>query len=211
MRRLVNFGALALGAAALFSATACVSLLPESEPSAIYRLAPSLSETEASEKNVREAILIERPDAPRGLAGNRIATTDEGGQISYIAGAEWISPTPDLVQSLLVDTFDRALEGYTAARSGDGVNTRYVLRTELRQFEAVYDRGGNRAPLARVSLRVRLIDDDDKALIDVTTIEGEARADRNRQGAIVDAFSQAAKSAAAGLADWTGEALEGRE
>lgn len=199
----------ALGAGlALLLAPGCVSLLPEQEPSTIYRLGASVPDRSAGEQAAGEVILIERPAAPRALAGNRIATERGDGQIAYIAGANWISPTPDLVQELVLDTFDSHLADYTAARPVDGVAARYTLRLELRHFEAAYDEGNNRAPLARVSMRARLVDDETHQLLGVTTVTGEARASANRQGAIVQAFSEASREAARELADWSRSTLE---
>jgi len=195
-------GFLAAGLA-LVLAPGCVQLLPEQDPATIYRLAPSLPEADPVAAQRGAVILVERPEAPRALAGDRIAMAREQGQIAYIAGANWISPAPDLIQELILDTFDRQLEGYTAARAVDGVDARYVVRLELRHFEAVYDRGNNRAPLARVGLRARLVDDETHDFVAVTTLRGEARAEAHRQGAIVEAFSEAAREAAQDLADWT--------
>lgn len=202
--------AAALGAGlVLVLAPGCVQLLPESQPSTIYRLSPSVPDMQTSTATSGEVVLIERPEAPRALAGNRIATDRGEGQIAYIAGAQWISPTPDIVQELILDTFDRHLQGYTAARPVDGVSSRYTVRLELRHFEAVYDQGDNRAPEARVVLRARLVDEEDRQLIGVTSVRGQSRADANRQGAIVDAFGTAAQEAATALADWAEQALEG--
>ncbi|TGY88289.1 hypothetical protein E5163_10720 [Marinicauda algicola] len=186
----------------VFGAPACVQLLPEQEPSTIFRLAPSVPEPGSVSAAAGQVILIERPQAPRALAGNRIATERGDGQLAYIAHATWISPAPDLVQELVLDTFDRELEGYAAARPADGVQSRYRLRTELRHFEAVYDQGGNRAPLAEVVLRARLVDEETRELLAVTTVRGEARAGANRQGEIVDAMGEAARAAAGELAAW---------
>lgn len=180
----------------------CVQLLPETEPATIYRLHESVPEAREDSGQIRTVILVPRPDAPRALSGDRIAL-DRGQELGYIAGASWISPAPDMVQSLVLDTFDRALEAYTAARPADGVDSRYTIQLELRHFEAVYDRGNNRAPKARVGIRARLVDDETNSLVGVTTVRGEARAEANRQRAIVNAFSEAANQAANELAGWT--------
>lgn len=204
---LTRSATLLAAASALLAAPGCVQLLPESEPSTIYRLLPSVPDSGPAIAAAGEIILVERPEAPRGLAGSRIATDRGEGQIVYIAGARWISPTPDMVQELVLDTFDRRLPGYTASRPGDGVRSRYVVHLEVRHFEAAYDQGASSAPNARVVLRARLVDEDARELVGVTTVRGEARADRNRQGAIVDAFAEAARQAGNELADWTQRAL----
>lgn len=178
----------------------CISLLPESEPSTLYRLNPTINEAGVTMDG--QTIKVDRPSAPRALSGDRLAIEFQGGQIAYLAGVNWISPAPDLVQSLMIDTIDRSVEGLTASRPDDGVNTGYSIRSELRHFEAVYDNGSGSAPLVKVALRVRVVDESTRELLGVRTVDGTARADSNNQRAIVAAFNIAASEAAAELAAW---------
>ncbi|OAB55934.1 hypothetical protein AY599_13675 [Leptolyngbya valderiana BDU 20041] len=191
---------LAAAAAALIS-TGCVSLLPESEPDTLYRLAGvDLDETVSQSAPV--TVLVDRIAAPRGLAGDRIALL-RGDAIAYMAGAAWISPAPQLVEGAVVDAFYEAAPLIAPARASDGVSARYELDIELRHFEAEYDQGERAAPLVRTALRARLIDRDNRALVGARTVERTARAAANRQGAIIDAFSRSAGDGARELAVWT--------
>lgn len=199
---LMRWGRAAGAGLSLLLLSGCIQLLPESQPANIYRLGHEATPSPGSAE-VGEVILIERPGAPRALAGNRIATVGSDGELAYISGANWISPAPDLLQELLLDTVDRELPGYSAARPGDGVSSRFTLRVDMRHFEAVYDEGQRRAPQARVALRARLVDSETHSMVGVTTVSGSARAGANRQTEIVEAFSGAARSAAAELAQWT--------
>lgn len=179
----------------------CISLLPEQEPSTLYRLSPTLS-NDAPNLEGGHIVQVERPIAARALSGDRLAIEMSGGQLAYMSGANWVSPAPDLVQELIIDTIDLSVEGLTAARPEDGVSTRYEIHTELRHFEAIYDNGTNSAPLIKVAMRVRLIDEHARSLVGVRTVEGRQRADSNRQGAIVAAYNVAATQAASQLAEW---------
>lgn len=194
---------IAAGAALLVSG--CVSLLPESEPDTLYRLAATDLDAPAG-GGAPITVLIDRIDAPRGLAGDRIAIL-RGDAIAYMAGAAWISPAPRLMESAVVDAFYEAAPLLAPARIEDGVTARYELDLEMREFEAVYDRGEGGAPLVRATLRGRLIDRDSRTLVAARSFTHDVRAAENRQRAIVAAFSEAAGRTSRELAGWTEDAV----
>ncbi|MGJ3232667.1 MAG: ABC-type transport auxiliary lipoprotein family protein [Oceanicaulis sp.] len=179
----------------------CVSLLPETEPDTLYRLAGvDIEETVTDAAPI--TVTIDRVGAPRGLAGDRIALL-RGDAIAYMAGAAWISPAPQLVGGAVIDAFYETAPLIAPARAEDGVSARYELDLELRRFEAAYDEGEGAAPLVRTVLRARLIDRDNRTLMGARTVERTVRAGANRQSAIVAAFSTAAGEASRELAGWT--------
>ena len=205
---ILRAGAAALAALAL---SACISVLPESEPRRIYRLEPPAAVAQAAPVESAPVIVVERPLAPRGLASDRIALSMADGRISYMGGASWISPAPDMIHDLVLEVFRAEAPGLAAVRADDGVDDDWRLRTELTRFEAVYDRGEGAAPLVQVTLRARLVDSDDRRLAGARAFTASARAADNRQSAIVDAFGEAARSAAGALTAWTGERIEADE
>jgi cholesterol transport system auxiliary component len=202
------------GLAAAFLA-GCVSLLPEAEPVSVYRLSsPEPHEWPGRDWTIVE---IEAPSAPRGLSGDSIAIIASGQSISYIAGARWISPAPGLLQSLIIDTFNATQPDLAPARPDDGVRGDFELRLDMRQFEAVYDRGQSSAPVVRVRLAARLIAERGRRFVGARVFSAEVRASANRTGAIIDAFDAAASEVSTEIAAWTaataaqaGEAADGR-
>ena len=138
------------------SASACVSLLPEAEPVAVYRLSSPIPR--ASEQLPGVIVEIERPTAPAGLSGDDIAIERSEGHLAYLSGAAWISPAPIALQSLVVDTFHAAENGVEPVYPADAVRSEYELRLDLRSFEAVYDQGESGAPLIRVRIMARLVE-----------------------------------------------------
>ncbi|WP_339748896.1 ABC-type transport auxiliary lipoprotein family protein [uncultured Maricaulis sp.] len=185
------------------SLSACVSLLPESTPSSVYRL--SSPEPSAWTGEGRTIVRIVSPQAPRGLAGDEIAIQMADGHIAYMAAARWIAPAPRIMQNLIVDTFNAAGSRVAPVVPDDGVRAQYELRLDLREFEAVYDQGDGRAPLIRIRLAARLIASDGRQLAGSNVFSGEARASANRAGAIVAAFDQAAGQVSQNLAEWTAD------
>lgn len=190
------------------SASACVSLLPETEPVAVYRL--SSPTPRASENPPGIIVEIERPSAPAGLSGDDIAIERIEGHLAYLSGAAWISPAPTALQSLVVDTFHATGNGVDPVYPADAVRSEYELRLDLRSFEAVYDQGENRAPLIRVRIMARLVEERGREMIGSRVFTVTRRASDNRVTAIVEAFNAASTDLAGDLADWTGTAVRAR-
>lgn len=191
----------ALVAFATLSLSACVSLLPESTPSAVYRL--SSPEPRAWTGDQWTVIEVVSPQAPGGLAGDEIALQMEDRHIAYMAGARWIAPAPRLLQTLIIDTINASDARLAPALPDDGVRADYELRLDLREFEAVYDNGDGNAPLVRVRINARLVASNGRHFVASSDFVGEVRASANRIGAIVAAFDQASTQVSRDLAAWT--------
>ncbi len=187
-------------ALALFAAPGCISVLPETEPDTLYRLATTDLRGTGPDQGAA-TVIVGRFAAPRGLAGDRIAI-QRGEQIAYMAGAAWLSPAPDMLHTAVLDAFHSVAPAVAPAEATDGVRARFALDLQLRHFEAVYDNGDGSAPLTRVGVRARLIDRDTRALIGARTFEVEPRASENRQSAIVSSFSRGSTTVARQLAEW---------
>ena len=185
------------------SVSACVSLLPESEPVSVYRLSAPEPANFAGEDWV--IVEIDTPNAPRGLAGDHIAILHDGVSLAYIQDARWISPAPQLVQALMIDTINAEDRHLAPTRADDGVRADYELRLDLQEFEAVYDRGPDTAPLVRVRLSARLVAEQGRRFAGARVVTVEVRAHANRTTAIVAAFDEAASGASREIADWTAE------
>ena len=190
------------------SASACVSLLPEAEPVAVYRLSSPIPR--ASEQLPGVIVEIERPTAPAGLSGDDIAIERSEGHLAYLSGAAWISPAPIALQSLVVDTFHAAENGVEPVYPADAVRSEYELRLDLRSFEAVYDQGESGAPLIRVRIMARLVEERGREMIGARVFTVTRRASDNRVSAIVEAFNAASTDLAGELSSWTGTAVRAR-
>ena len=185
------------------SVSACVSLLPEVEPSAIYRLS---SPTPASWTSSDGAMIeINIPNAPRGLSSDSIAILTSDRHLAYMGQAKWISPAPRIVQNLIIDSFNAAEGQLVPARPSDGVRAQYELQLDLREFEASYDQGAGSAPMVNVRIAARLVSAETNGFIGTRVFTAQARASADRQQAVVDAFNRAAGDAARNMANWSSE------
>lgn len=195
-----------LGLSLALGLSGCISVLPETKPHQIYRLDPPV---DLGSEGMEEArlVLIERPIAPRALINDKIALAYPDGRIAYAAQSNWVSPIPALIQDRVMDAYAAEIPEIAAVRSEDGVRTRWALRLEVRHFEALFDQGENAAPLVRVMLRARIVDEHERSLVSSRTVEAEVRARSRNVSAIVDAFDSASADVSHTLVTWSRDVL----
>lgn len=192
-------GAIVAGLAAL--CVGCGSLL-ESDlpPSTSYVLAPAPASSTGVTRSEAD-LSIGRPDLSPGLDSERIAVL-KGRQLDYYRGAQWGGRTAEVVQTLLVDSFEdqQLFRSVTAEQSR--VASEYVLDISVRDFQAEYA-SDNDAPTARVTIQGRLIRVVDRQLVDTFGATAQSKASDNRLSAVAAAFEAAAHKVVLELAQKT--------
>jgi len=106
------------------------------------------------------------------------------------------------VQTLLVESFENTERIISVARQGTDLRADYVLKTELREFQAEY-LSGSAAPIIRVRLNGKLIKLPRRVIIASTTIEKRVPAESAEIGAIIVAFDDALGKVMRPLVEWT--------
>ncbi|MFP4614839.1 MAG: ABC-type transport auxiliary lipoprotein family protein [Thiohalorhabdus sp.] len=133
----------------------CLSLPEQEEPPALYRLnAPSPVGQASGEASAGElaVVAVEVPRMAPGLGTDRIALIQDERRIDYFAGARWVRPLPELLQDYFVEGLGKDLPGIQGARAGEVHRADYRLRVAVRDFQAVYAGGVDKAPRVRVTL-----------------------------------------------------------
>lgn len=191
--------------AAAVSLSACISLLPKSEPSQLYRfdgaIAPAAGAPPAPSS--RFGVTTGNGSFLQSAANDRILTVN-GDQIAYIADSRWVSPASVLFNEAMTRAFDANTGAARLMSRGERGRADYFMRVDVTRFEAVYDRRARAAPEIAVTLRVALVRAD-RTLAGSTLIETKVRAGDNRVSAIVAAFDQAVSQALAELIAWTNQ------
>lgn len=203
MKRTANTALLAV----LFTSLAgCVSVLPE--PAAaptIYRLTVPVAgqDMPLEQTNV---VNIEYPLASSMLGGTDIVLSPDTRSLTAAANARWAEPVPSLLRNALID-------GLTMRGNVTGVvpkgSTRvpYRLNTDIRRFEAVFDRGENAGPLAVVQLKLAVTEAKTRKLIGTRTIYAEQRAGAATVSSIVGAQEGATQQAVDEIVQWLNTSL----
>ncbi|MGQ0664550.1 MAG: ABC-type transport auxiliary lipoprotein family protein [Pseudomonadota bacterium] len=187
-----------LGLAAALAA--CDVKLPGSgEPPQLYTLTPK-STYSPELPQVDWQLIVETPVAPAGLNTSRIALQRSPISLDYYARSNWTDLAPLLVQTLLIESFENTGKILAVGRESTALRADYVLKTELREFQAEYD--GGDAPLIRVRLNGKLVQMPTRTIIANHTAERTVRSEKGDMAGIVQAFDDALGKVMKQLVEW---------
>ena len=188
------------GGAALLSACGSLQLIPTPPMQQLYLLRPKIMPPMGSPVAWRLAVAI--PDSTASLNTTRIALSRSATTMDYYANAAWDDRLPLLLQKLLLETFDMSGRIVSVGRDTAGLETDYLLQTEVRNFEAHYDTPDG-APKIMVSLQAKLARLPQREIVGTLNATHEAQASGNNLDSIVLAFDEATAPAVAQIAAWT--------
>jgi cholesterol transport system auxiliary component len=183
--------------------SACVSVLPKSDPVQLYSFAGKVpapspqATTPAKPFDVMKGV----GSFNRAAAGDRILTTD-GAKVAYIAKARWVAPASVLFDQALSRAFDGSAGAARLLSRGQVGRAVYVLRLDVRDFEARYENGPHAPPSVLIRVRASLTDSD-RAVVGDKMFEVRTPAGDNRISAIAEAFDKAVSQVMGELVAWT--------
>jgi cholesterol transport system auxiliary component len=188
----------------LLASAGCGSLLETDLPaSTSYVLAPApASSTGIARSDVD--LSIGRPDLAPGLDSERIAVL-KGRQLDYYRGAQWGGRMTEVVQTLLVDSFEDQQLFRSVTSEQSRVPGEYVLDVSVRDFQVEY--AGSEAPTAHVTILGRLIRVTDRQLVETFAATAQSKASDNRLSDVAAAFETAAHKVVLELAQKTAAAV----
>src|SRR5258707_3388622 len=167
----------------------CAGLSGGSAPAHLYRVTPK-STYPANLPHRAVQILVDAPLAPAGLDTSRIALSRSAVSIDYFADSEWTDRAPLLVQTALVESFENSNTVNAIDRESIGLRADFILKTDIRHFEAVYD-SPTGPPEIWVEIITRLVDPAGRNILAHASFERRQRAAANDISPIVLAFNEA--------------------
>jgi len=195
---------LAAVAAAALALSACVSLLPKTKPAHLYRFGqPVAAETLASPTGL-VGVFRTGASFQRESAGDRLLTLTNG-KVAYVADTRWVAPAAILWDEAVVAAFDADPGHVRLIARGEPAAAPYVLRLDVRNFEAHYDRGPKAPPTVVVRVRAAVTSTTDRGLVGEKLFEKRVTASGNRVTAIVPAYDRAVAEVLAEVVAWTNE------
>jgi cholesterol transport system auxiliary component len=187
--------------ALMLAPSGCGSLLPTGgSPPKLYTLTPATDV--AAGPAIRSQLLVDVPVSAAALDTERIALSRSAITVDYYAEAAWTDRAPLMIQSLLVQSFENSGRITAIGRESLALRADYVLRPELRHFEAEY-RDAGASPSARVAISVKLVKMPDRAIVAQRTFDASAPAAANQMAAIVESFDKALHDVMRQIVDWT--------
>ena len=180
----------------------CASIIPgaDRDPPQLYELRPTGSFA-ADLPRIRAQLLVEAPSASASLRSSRIAIKTQPTRLDYLADSEWTDLATNLVQTLLVESFDNSGRIAGVARQGSGLRTDFLLKSDLREFHAELYKG---APARiRIRIHVRLVRWNDREIFASRTFEAAELLAGERNEAIVAGFDAAAGRILKRIVEWS--------
>ena len=192
-RLLLRTGALTIGGLSTGGCAAAASSIFLGDPPAQYTLTPK-STFDSTLPTVSWQLLIEPPVAASALDSVRIALKEDPFEIQYFANVAWSARAPAMVQTLLVESFENSGRIVSIGRESIGLRADYVLKSELREFQAEYGDPGMAAgapPQIRVRLNAKLVRIPQRIIIASENFERLETPSDNRTLSIISTFDVA--------------------
>ncbi len=189
-----------LGAALLLGLTACSTLNPTAPH--LYTLTPRA--TVAPGPKADWQLLVETPSAAAGIDTPRIALARTPTSLDYFADVSWADRAPNMVQGLIVQTFEDSGRIVSVGRDTVGLRSDYVLKSELRDFQAEYATPGAAIPdRVHVRLSAKLVAMPRRTIEAGETFEASAPVRGRSFTDVIAAFDEALGRVTGELVSWS--------
>jgi cholesterol transport system auxiliary component len=177
------------GLALLTTLAACGVIPKYNEPVNLYTLTPKTTFPETLPK-VDWQLVVEMPVAAASLDTPRIALQRTPLTFEYYAESAWTDNAPAMVQTLLIESFESTRQIPAVGREAIGLRPDYILKTDLREFEAVY-KADNPMPTVWVRMNAKLVRMPERRIIASETFGTEMPATGSTLKDVVEAFDEA--------------------
>jgi cholesterol transport system auxiliary component len=191
-------------AATALALSSCISLLPKTKPSHLYRFGQTTAAAADAPAAQADQVGVFRANSvfQRESAGDRILTLS-GGKVAYVAETRWVAPAATLWDEAVLAAFDADPGPARLISRGEPASAAYVLRLDVRNFETRYDHGPKAAPTVVVRVRAAMTRGTDRSLVSEQIFEKQITASDNRVGAIVPAYDRAVAEVLKDVIAWT--------
>ena len=175
---------------AILTALSACGVFPQvGEPVNLYTLTPKTTFSEGL-RQVDWQLVVEMPVAAASIDTPRIALQRTPLTFEYYADAAWTDNAPAMVQTLLIESFESTRRIRAVGREAIGLRPDFILKTDLREFEAIY-KDGNTAPTVWVRMNAKLVTMPERRIIASQTFGAEIPATSGALTAVVAAFDEA--------------------
>jgi len=189
---------LAVTASAL-ALSACEAVLPgRGPPPRLYRLTPK--STYSDVPTVDWQLVVEPPNAQASVDTPRIGLMRSPVRFDYYAQANWVDRAPLMIQTLMIESFDNSGAIVGVGRESIGLRPDYVLKSELREFQAHVEEDGHRV---NVALHVRLVQMPERQIVASAEFENSLLASPDTLDTVITAFDRALGAVLKDIVIWT--------
>lgn len=169
-------------------------------PPVLFRLTPKSTFSEDLPE-VTWQLVLEVPVANAGLSTTRVALQRTPTQLEYYARSSWTDRAPQMIQTLMIESFENSKRIVAVGRESVGLRADFVLKTDLREFQAEYFAGSR--PSVRVAINAKLVQLPRRTIIGSQSFESVAEARKDTMPEIIEAFDEALGKVLKDLVEWT--------
>lgn len=182
--------------------TGCINAeLPGGGPSPkLYELSAK-STYDPDLPNVKWQMVVAEPVSPNHLDTTRIALRPSPLVVEYYKGVTWADRAPRMIQTLIIESFERTGKILAVGREGAGLRADYALRPELREFVAIYGEGP--APQVLIRMNAKLVKMPERTIVADDTFDYRAQAASADMESIVAAYNDAMGKILKRMVEWT--------
>ena len=166
----------------------CGVLQNVNKPVNLYTLTPKTTFPEGLPK-VDWQLVVETPVSAASLDTSRIALQRTALTFEYYAEAAWTDNAPAMVQTMLIESFETSGSIRGVGRDAITLRADYLLMTDLRAFQAVYD-GANPVPTVWIRLNAKLVKIPERRIVASQTFERKMAAPSGKLVDVVNTFDE---------------------
>jgi cholesterol transport system auxiliary component len=198
----IRLGRAAALGAAMISLAGCISVLPKEKPAQLYRFGVQGAVASApTGEGARHTMRAAPYSFVRDASGDRILTVS-GEQTAYIAGARWVIPANVLFEDAVTRAFQARGGPLRLLARDEPVAADYVLKLDVRTFEARYTQGHGAPPTVVVEAYAGLVGRPNAASGVGKLFRAEAPAGTDTVRAIVAAYDVAVSQVLGEMVAW---------
>lgn len=151
-------------------------------------------------------LVVEEPSTAKGIDTDRIAIAPSALEVKYFGGSRWADRAPRMVQQLLIQSFENTKKIVSVGRQSIGLRSDFVLKTELREFQA--EKAEDGSTVVRVRVNLKLVRPSLGQIVASESFESVKPAASEAVPAIVQAFDEAVGAVLKRAVGWTLKAGE---
>ncbi len=196
-----RFQVLSLAALAAVALSACsLPDLGSGPPPDLYVLSPKSTFPEDLPA-VDWQLVVEEPSTAKGIDTDRIAIAPTSLEVKYLANSRWADRAPRMVQQLLIQSFENTKKIVSVGRQSIGLRSDFVLKVELREFQA--EKTSEGGTVVRVRLNLKLVRIALGQIVASQSFESVKPANSENVPDIVQAFDDAVGAVLKRAVGWT--------
>lgn len=172
--------------------SACSLPLPGSgPPPRLFTLSPKSTFHDAM-PTIDRQLLVEEPVAAAGLNTARIIVKPTPYEIQYFASVAWAERAPDMIQTLLIESFENSNRIRSVGREVASLRGDFMLKSELREFQAEeFGAGDSSRPNVRVRMSGTVVRMPERQIVDRFEYEQVVTATGSHFEDVIAAFDAA--------------------